>query len=108
MLGWIVRVGIGNKLFTIGKAIEVGIGIGIERRVGVEPELFFVGIANPVAAILSMAMMLEWLDDPRTREAAARVRNAVDQALADPANRTPDVGGSLTTSRMTDTIIAAL
>ncbi len=75
---------------------------------GTAPDIAGQGIANPVAAILSMAMMLEWLDDPRTRAAAARVRNAVECALTDPAIRTPDVGGELTTSGMTAAILAAL
>jgi isocitrate/isopropylmalate dehydrogenase len=32
----------------------------------------------------------------------------VETALADPANRTPDLGGKLTTTQMADRIIAAL
>ena len=41
-------------------------------------------------------------------EGALRIRHAVERALADPANRTPDLGGKLTTTQMAERIIAAL
>lgn len=72
---------------------------------GSAPDIAGKGIANPVATILSAAMMLEWLGE---NEAAERIRHAVRTALADPATRTPDMGGRLTTARMTEAILAAL
>jgi 3-isopropylmalate dehydrogenase len=75
---------------------------------GTAPDIAGKGIANPVATILSAAMMLEWLDAVETRRGATLIRQSVELALADPANRTPDLGGKLTTDQMTDTIIAAL
>ena len=75
---------------------------------GSAPDIAGQGIANPVATILSAALMLEWLDHPGTLEGARRIRQAVESALADPANRTPDLGGKLTTTQMGERIVAAL
>jgi len=75
---------------------------------GTAPDIAGKGIANPVAMILSTAMMLDWLARPVTIEAAAAIRRAVATVLADPARRTPDLGGKLTTSEMADAIIAQL
>jgi 3-isopropylmalate dehydrogenase len=75
---------------------------------GTAPDIAGKGIANPVATILSAALMLEWLEHPETLDGALRIRRAVETALADPANRTPDLGGKLTTTQMADKIVAAL
>src|SRR6476659_4781511 len=56
---------------------------------GSAPDIAGQGIANPTAAVLSAAMMLEWLGEAN---AATMVRAAVDRALA-AGNLTPDVGG---------------
>ena len=52
--------------------------------------------------------MLEWFDHPETVKGAQRIQRAVETALAEPSNRTPDLGGKLTTTQMTERIIAAL
>lgn len=77
---------------------------------GSAPDIAGRGIANPVATILSAAMMLEWLAHPETLRGAAAIRDAVKTVLdpAKPENRTRDLGGSLTTSKMGDRIAAAL
>lgn len=75
---------------------------------GSAPDIAGKGIANPIATILSAALMLEWLDDPETVKGAQRIQRAVESALADPANRTPDLGGTLTTTQMAGRIIAVL
>jgi 3-isopropylmalate dehydrogenase len=75
---------------------------------GTAPDIAGKGIANPVAAILSAAMMLEWLDHPELTTAAQRMRQAVEHVFADPTNRTPDMGGRLTTRQMTEKITAGL
>jgi 3-isopropylmalate dehydrogenase len=75
---------------------------------GSAPDIAGQGIANPIATILSAALMLEWLDHPETIKGARRIERAVERALADPANRTPDLGGQLTTTQMTERIIAML
>ena len=53
-------------------------------------------------------MMLDWLDHVQTRRGAKMIEAAVQQVFEDPANRTPDMGGRLKTSELTDLIIAAL
>jgi tartrate dehydrogenase/decarboxylase/D-malate dehydrogenase len=68
---------------------------------GSAPDIAGKGIANPTAAVLSAAMMLDWLGE---ENAATMVRAAVDRALA-AGHLTPDVGGKLTTSQMTQAIV---
>lgn len=63
---------------------------------GSAPDIAGKGIANPVAAILSAAMLLDHLNEDA---AAARVRHAVASALADGCH-TADLGGKLTTQQM--------
>jgi 3-isopropylmalate dehydrogenase len=75
---------------------------------GSAPDIAGKGIANPIATILSAALMLEWLDHPETVKAAQRIHRAVEGVLANPADRTPDLGGTLTTTQMADKIIKAL
>jgi len=75
---------------------------------GTAPDIAGKGIANPIATILSAAMMLEWLGHPELFDGAARIRCAVETVLADPANRTPDTGGRLSTQQMTEKIMEHL
>jgi 3-isopropylmalate dehydrogenase len=75
---------------------------------GSAPDIAGKGIANPIATILSAALMLEWLDHPETMKAAQRIHRAVEAVLANPADRTPDLGGTLSTTQMADKIINAL
>jgi 3-isopropylmalate dehydrogenase len=75
---------------------------------GTAPDIAGQGIANPIATILSTAMMLEWLEHAETIRGAALIRQAVEATLADPANRTPDLRGSLKTAQLTQRLIAAL
>ena len=71
---------------------------------GSAPDIAGKGIANPTGAILSAAMMLEWLGE---HEAAAAIREAVEGALA-AGHRTPDVGGTATTRQVTDAVVGHL
>jgi 3-isopropylmalate dehydrogenase len=75
---------------------------------GSAPDIAGRGIANPVATILSVAMMLEWLEHPETVRGALLIRNAVETVLADPRNRTSDLGGRLSTSEMGELIRARI
>jgi len=68
---------------------------------GSAPDIAGQGIANPCAAVLSAAMMLDWLGE---KEGGRLLRTAVERALAE-GNLTPDIGGSLTTARMTRAIV---
>lgn len=72
---------------------------------GSAPDIAGQGIANPVAAILSAAMMLDWLG----REAEGHaVRDAVAKTLQDPLNRTQDLGGKISGAAMGEKIIENL
>ncbi len=75
---------------------------------GSAPDIAGQGIANPVATVLSAAMMLEWLGGEEAEHAAQLIRSAVGVALSDPECATRDLGGKLTTSGMTAAILAAL
>ncbi len=71
---------------------------------GSAPDIAGKGIANPVGAILSAAMLLDHVGCPHD---ARRVESAVRRALSD-GIRTPDLGGEATTERMTAAIIERL
>jgi 3-isopropylmalate dehydrogenase len=75
---------------------------------GSAPDIAGKGIANPVATILSVAMMLEWFDTEDTRAGAEMIRAAVRTVFADPAARTRDMRSGLTTREMTGLIRSAL
>lgn len=75
---------------------------------GTAPTIAGMGIANPIATILSLAMLLDWLDHPETKRGTRMIESAVARVCADPANRTSDLGGSLGTAAITAKIIAAL
>ncbi len=72
---------------------------------GSAPDIAGQGKANPLATILSAAMMLRY--SLGNAEAADRIEAAVGKALAGGA-RSPDLGGAMTTSAMGDAVIAAL
>lgn len=59
---------------------------------GSAPDIAGQDAANPLATILSAAMMLDWLELP---EYGRAVREAVEETLRDPACRTPDLGGAM-------------
>jgi tartrate dehydrogenase/decarboxylase/D-malate dehydrogenase len=71
---------------------------------GSAPDIAGQGIANPTGAILSAAMMLDWLGEG---DGAAAIRAAVERALSG-RHLTPDLGGALTTTQMTDAIVQHL
>jgi isocitrate dehydrogenase (NAD+) len=72
---------------------------------GTAPDLAGKGIANPIAAILSGAMMLDYLGYAR---AGAAIRAATGTVLRSGRVLTGDIGGKATTEEMTAAVIAAL
>jgi tartrate dehydrogenase/decarboxylase/D-malate dehydrogenase len=73
---------------------------------GSAPDIFGQGIANPIGQIWSGAMMLEHLGE---HEAAQAVEDAIARVLADAAApKTPDLGGTASTSEVGDAIVQAL
>jgi isocitrate dehydrogenase (NAD+) len=93
-----------------GLGLIPGANIGWEYAVfepvhGSAPDIAGKGLANPIAMILSGAMMLRHLGEPA---AAGRVEAAVDAVLASGNVRTPDLGGSSTTAQVGVAIAAAV
>ena len=72
---------------------------------GSAPDIAGQGKANPLATILSAAMMLRY--SLKMADEADRIEAAVAKALAGGA-RSGDLGGSLNTTQMGDTVIAQL
>jgi 3-isopropylmalate dehydrogenase len=72
---------------------------------GSAPDIAGRGIANPIATILSVALMLDWLGQP---EGAKMIRRAVETVCAEPANWTADLGGPLTTTQSGDKVVQAI
>jgi len=68
---------------------------------GSAPDIAGKGLANPLAAILSVKMMLEWIGD---FEKADKVQKAVDHVLAK-GILTPDLGGSSSTTDVSGAIV---
>lgn len=75
---------------------------------GSAPDIAGKGVANPIATILSVALMLEWFNESETLLGAAMIRVAVEKVLSQPDNRTADLGGKLSTREMGDLVIASL
>ncbi|MCT7658315.1 tartrate dehydrogenase [Mycobacterium deserti] len=72
---------------------------------GSAPDIAGKGVANPVGAVWSAAMMLKHLGHP---QAAAEVVAAMEATLAQPETRTADLGGSASTTEVTDALVAQL
>jgi 3-isopropylmalate dehydrogenase len=107
---------IGDILSDLAAALVGGLGLApsssthpgrvamYEPVHGSAPDIVGTGKANPLAAILSAAMLLRDFGQP----AAA---DAVDRACADSVVQracTPDLGGTLRTEQVTERICAAL
>jgi 3-isopropylmalate dehydrogenase len=109
----------GDILSDLAAALVGGMGLAPSADIGdhaamfqpahgTAPDIAGRGIANPIAMILSAALMLDWLDHPDCSGAAIQIRKAVATVLTDPAARTRDLGGCLTTRGMGDAILDAL
>jgi 3-isopropylmalate dehydrogenase len=87
---------------ALGKAGSPGL---YEPIHGSAPDIAGQGIANPLAAILSLEMALRWsLAQPTLADVLlSGVTSALNQGI-----RTPDLGGSATTEQMGEAVIAGL
>lgn len=102
----------GDILTDLGAAIQGGLGLAASGNIhpgkvslfepvhGSAPPLAGKGVANPIGAILTVAMMLEYLG---CNEESKAVERAVRETVA--ANETThDLGGSLSTEQAGDAI----
>lgn len=100
-----------------GLGLAPGLNVGDDRAMaqavhGSAPDIADRGIANPVAEILSGAMLLDWLADkqglPALRKSAADLREAVAMTIGSGRSRTPDMGGDATTAQIGAAILRGL
>ncbi|AGB38479.1 isocitrate/isopropylmalate dehydrogenase family protein [Natronococcus occultus] len=105
----------GDVLSDLAAGLVGGLGllpsanVGPDRALfepvhGTAPDIAGDGVANPAAAILSAAMLLEYLEYD---DEAASVRTAVETTLED-GPRTGDLGGDAETADVTNAIIERL
>jgi len=93
-----------------GLGVVPGANIGIQAAVfeavhGSAPDIAGKNVANPLALILSGALMLQHLGE---HAAAKRVVDATTSVMAEGRVRTRDLGGTAGTTDVRDAIIAAL
>jgi isocitrate dehydrogenase (NAD+) len=93
---------------TGGLGMAPGANIGescaiFEAVHGSAPDIAGRNLANPMALILSSALMLEHVGEA---EAARRVRTALRSVLAEGKTRTPDLGGRAGTTEVAEAIAA--
>ena len=113
----------GDILSDLGAGIVGGLGVAPSAELsesrglfqpshGSAPQIAGQNIANPVATILSAAMMFDWLaiqhDDPECTLVAKQIQSATESSLLIPETRTADIGGSATTSQVADAIVTTL
>jgi 3-isopropylmalate dehydrogenase len=100
-----------------GLGLAPGLNVGEEHAMaqavhGSAPDIAGQGIANPIAEILSGALLLRWLSRfhglPSLGAAASDIESAIATTLAHGQALTPDLGGTATTEGLTTAIVAAL
>jgi tartrate dehydrogenase/decarboxylase/D-malate dehydrogenase len=108
----------GDILSDLAAAVAGGIGIAPAANINPErdfpsmfepvhgsaPDIAGRGIANPIGAVWTAAMMLDHLGHP---EAAADVESAIAAVLAETDVRTPDLGGTASTESFTRALLEA-
>ena len=72
---------------------------------GSAPDIAGQGIANPLATFWAASLLLEFLGEDT---AASLLLHAIEKVIADGKVLTPDLGGTATTTAVTDTVIRAL
>jgi len=106
----------GDILSDLCAALVGGLGVAPGANIGRDGAIFeavhgsapqFKGQdkMNPTALILTAAMMLDHVNEGRT---ADRIRRAVAAVIAEGKTVTSDLGGTASTTAMTDAIIHAL
>ncbi|MEO0380879.1 MAG: isocitrate/isopropylmalate family dehydrogenase [Pseudomonadota bacterium] len=113
----------GDILSDLGAGLMGGLGLAPSADIGADhavfqpchgsaPDIAGHGVANPMAMILSAAMMLDWLggrhDVPAMAADGARLRSAVDRVVAEGAVLTRDLGGMAGTGDVAAAVKEAL
>jgi isocitrate dehydrogenase (NAD+) len=106
----------GDILSDLNAGLVGGLGMAPAGNIGLDaaifeavhgsaPDIAGKGIANPLALMLSAAMMLDHVE---LREHSKRLRDAIDQVLCEDKIRTGDLGGKATTREFTRAIVSRL
>lgn len=113
----------GDILSDLGAGIVGGLGLGPSAEIGEDhalfqpshgtaPQLAGKNVANPLATILSAAMMLDWLGDKHGNQTFARaavdLEAAVAQLLRAGEILTPDLGGDASTTDVANAVAEIL
>lgn len=113
----------GDILSDLAPALAGGLGIAPSADIGDDaavfqpthgtaPDIAGRGIANPLATILSAAMLCDWLgdrrEDPDLSAAGRLIHGAVESGLAAGSLLGPDLGGDRTTSQIGDEVVRLL
>lgn len=104
----------GDILSDLGAGLVGGLGLmpGVNKGKdiaiyesihGSAPDIAGKNLANPIALLLSFCLLL---DDIGEKDKAKDLRGAIYETLKDKKNYTGDIGGSNTTTGITDTIIS--
>ena len=116
---------VGSNLFAdiltdIGGALQGSLGLAVSANLnpterlgppmfepvhGSAPDIEGRGIANPIAALWSAALMMEHLGEPA---AGGRIMDALRSVTGEGRVRTPDLGGRNTTQEFATAVIDAL
>jgi isocitrate dehydrogenase (NAD+) len=83
-----------------GEAVAV-----FEAVHGSAPDIALKNLANPTALLMSALMMLDHIGE---RDAAARIRGALDGVLVEGSIRTHDLGGTASTTEFTEAVCRRL
>src|SRR2546421_1197233 len=109
----------GDIITDLGAAIQGGMGMAASANLnptrqaasmfepvhGSAPDIAGKNLAHPIATFLSVAMMLDFLDQPK---AAKAIQTACQEVVADPKNHTRDLGGQATTTQVGEVVCAKL
>ncbi|HZL36435.1 MAG TPA: 3-isopropylmalate dehydrogenase [Tepidisphaeraceae bacterium] len=109
----------GDIITDLGAAIQGGMGMAASGNLnptrktasmfepvhGSAPDIAGKGLANPIATFLSVAMMLDFLGQPK---AAQSIQQACQTVVADPRNHPRDLGGAATTRQVGDAVLDAM
>lgn len=109
----------GDIITDLGAAIQGGMGMAASGNLnptrqtasmfepvhGSAPDIAGKGLANPIATFLSVAMMLDFLEQPA---AAKAINDACRAVVADKANHTKDLGGNASTQQISEAVCKLL
>src|SRR3954465_3046695 len=105
----------GDIITALGAAIQGGMGMAASGNLnptrqaasmfepvhGSAPDIAGKNFANPIATFLSVAMLLDFLNQPK---AAKAIQQACADVVADPKNHTRDLGGNATTTQVGEAV----